>query len=377
VRNLTDDQLIAQTKEQLQKTKTSHGDFRRDMAGLLICGQEIVDRFKDQYTAEEKRLGKPTVREAFALVGQITYDLFRCWKSRYGYNVFPDHVKPLKLTDGEEVKVKGTDKVGVVDHVHVTNSKADVKYPDGKVVTEFLADLVKVKVKRTVRKVKVGDRFMFEDGKEYEYVGGGKFDLAKTLLKQKKQRAEAKRQVAKADLDATTTEEEKMANAEAARNAIDQIAVEKKTKKKVVHHCACGAETKRYLNCGRKRIYVCSDACMEKYVTPTPASHRLGCTNIGDKSVPTQHGFYWEFRKNPTVPYTVRDVNHPDLGILCECTSKTAANAMLHTYETDAAAADAQAAAYPISTRINHAANDDEACSAPVEVAQIQNRLFL
>jgi putative SOS response-associated peptidase YedK len=32
---------------------------------------------------------------------------------------------------------------------------------------------------------------------------------------------------------------------------------------------------------------------------------------------------------------------------------------------------------YPVSTRINHVANDDEACSAPVELAQIQNRLFL
>jgi putative SOS response-associated peptidase YedK len=31
---------------------------------------------------------------------------------------------------------------------------------------------------------------------------------------------------------------------------------------------------------------------------------------------------------------------------------------------------------YPISTRINHVANDDEACSAPVEVAQIQRGLF-
>ena len=31
---------------------------------------------------------------------------------------------------------------------------------------------------------------------------------------------------------------------------------------------------------------------------------------------------------------------------------------------------------YPISTRINRVANDDEACSAPVEVAQIQSRLF-
>jgi putative SOS response-associated peptidase YedK len=31
---------------------------------------------------------------------------------------------------------------------------------------------------------------------------------------------------------------------------------------------------------------------------------------------------------------------------------------------------------YPVSTRINHVANDDEACSAPVELAQIQNQLF-
>jgi putative SOS response-associated peptidase YedK len=31
---------------------------------------------------------------------------------------------------------------------------------------------------------------------------------------------------------------------------------------------------------------------------------------------------------------------------------------------------------YPISTRINHVANDDEECSRPVEFAEIQNRLF-
>ncbi len=29
-----------------------------------------------------------------------------------------------------------------------------------------------------------------------------------------------------------------------------------------------------------------------------------------------------------------------------------------------------------MSTRINHVANDDEECSAPVELAQIQDRLF-
>jgi hypothetical protein len=32
---------------------------------------------------------------------------------------------------------------------------------------------------------------------------------------------------------------------------------------------------------------------------------------------------------------------------------------------------------YPISTRINRVANDDEECSAPVELAQIQAGLFL
>ena len=31
---------------------------------------------------------------------------------------------------------------------------------------------------------------------------------------------------------------------------------------------------------------------------------------------------------------------------------------------------------YPMSTRINHVSNDDEECSAPVEIAQIQSRLF-
>jgi hypothetical protein len=31
---------------------------------------------------------------------------------------------------------------------------------------------------------------------------------------------------------------------------------------------------------------------------------------------------------------------------------------------------------YPVSTRINHVANDDEECSAPLELTQIQNRFF-
>jgi putative SOS response-associated peptidase YedK len=31
---------------------------------------------------------------------------------------------------------------------------------------------------------------------------------------------------------------------------------------------------------------------------------------------------------------------------------------------------------YPVSTRINQVANDDEACSAPVELTEIQTGLF-
>jgi putative SOS response-associated peptidase YedK len=31
---------------------------------------------------------------------------------------------------------------------------------------------------------------------------------------------------------------------------------------------------------------------------------------------------------------------------------------------------------YPVSTRINHVANDDEECSRPVEVAELQDGLF-
>jgi len=31
---------------------------------------------------------------------------------------------------------------------------------------------------------------------------------------------------------------------------------------------------------------------------------------------------------------------------------------------------------YPVSTRINRVANDDEECSRPVELAEIQNQLF-
>lgn len=48
----------------------------------------------------------------------------------------------------------------------------------------------------------------------------------------------------------------------------------------------------------------------------------------------------------------------------------TAASEMLKPYEAQFMRR------YPVSPRINHVANDDEKCSAPVEFAQIQNSLF-
>jgi putative SOS response-associated peptidase YedK len=32
---------------------------------------------------------------------------------------------------------------------------------------------------------------------------------------------------------------------------------------------------------------------------------------------------------------------------------------------------------YPVSSRVNHVANDDEGCSAPVDLTESQTRLFL
>jgi putative SOS response-associated peptidase YedK len=52
-------------------------------------------------------------------------------------------------------------------------------------------------------------------------------------------------------------------------------------------------------------------------------------------------------------------------------TNVSAASELLKPYDARAMRC------YPISTRINHVVNDDEDCSAPVELAEIQHRLFL
>lgn len=60
---------------------------------------------------------------------------------------------------------------------------------------------------------------------------------------------------------------------------------------------------------------------------------------IGDTSAPTGHGFFYEFRKHPSRPYAVRDMSHPDRGILYECKNKADAELKVSIYEREAAAA--------------------------------------
>jgi hypothetical protein len=67
-------------------------------------------------------------------------------------------------------------------------------------------------------------------------------------------------------------------------------------------------------------------------------------TKLGDKSEPTVHGFFYEFRIHPKLPYVVRDEKNPVLGILCECKSKQEAEMKIVTYEREAAAAETNTA---------------------------------
>jgi putative SOS response-associated peptidase YedK len=66
----------------------------------------------------------------------------------------------------------------------------------------------------------------------------------------------------------------------------------------------------------------------------------------------------------------ILDPDRYDLWLDPGMTDVSAASELLKPYEARLMRC------YPVSTRINHAANDDEECSAPVEVAEVQDRLF-
>ena len=66
----------------------------------------------------------------------------------------------------------------------------------------------------------------------------------------------------------------------------------------------------------------------------------------------------------------ILDPDSYDLWLDPGMNNAAAASEMLKPYDARAMKC------YPISTRINSVANDDEECSRPVEIANAQNRLF-
>ena len=82
-----------------------------------------------------------------------------------------------------------------------------------------------------------------------------------------------------------------------------------------------------------------------------------------------------------TTPNTVTSVVHDRMPVILDpdgydvwldpgMTKVEAAAELLKPYEAQ------RMRGFPISTRINHVANDDEECSRPVELSETQNRLF-
>jgi putative SOS response-associated peptidase YedK len=66
----------------------------------------------------------------------------------------------------------------------------------------------------------------------------------------------------------------------------------------------------------------------------------------------------------------ILDADSYDLWLDPEMQNVTAISELLKPYDARSMRC------YPVSTRINHVANDDAECSRPVEVAEVQDRLF-
>lgn len=77
--------------------------------------------------------------------------------------------------------------------------------------------------------------------------------------------------------------------------------------------------------------------------SPDPDADVVSTTKVGDKSEPTPHGFYYEFIQDEK-PYAVRDMNNPNLGILCKSKNKAEVELKVATYEREAKQAKAKAA---------------------------------
>jgi putative SOS response-associated peptidase YedK len=124
----------------------------------------------------------------------------------------------------------------------------------------------------------------------------------------------------------------------------------------------------------------------------TATSKQPYCFEVGDGELFAFAGI-WDRWKEPsggwiktcsiltTTPNTVTSPVHDRMPVILDPDSY---DLWLDPNMTDVDAASellkpcdaSQMRCYPVSTRINHVANDDAECSAPVELAQFQDRLF-
>jgi hypothetical protein len=96
---------------------------------------------------------------------------------------------------------------------------------------------------------------------------------------------------------------------------------------------------------------------------------RTTIAQINAKPVERQHVGTTHCSKYHT-PNEMFDTAHTVPACTGHCRNRAAASELLRPYDARFMRC------YPVSTRINHVANDDAACSAPVELAQIQGRVF-
>ena len=90
---LSDNDLLTALKKQRHITAASFQPFHRDLAALVVLYDAVVERFTAQGASGAARNGKPTLREAFTLIGW-NYDAARTMKRRFtlAHDPFPTTV---------------------------------------------------------------------------------------------------------------------------------------------------------------------------------------------------------------------------------------------------------------------------------------------
>jgi hypothetical protein len=259
-RKLDDNDLLTALKKQREIAAKSSFLFHRDVAQLVVIYDATVERYSAQGASGAARNGKPTLREAFTVIGW-NYDAARTMKRRFtlAHDPVPTHCAAPKLpqlTTGELVMVKDSQGVYVVaGNVDLTSGKVPV-VPQGdknaKPRSIDIDSLKKVTVPR--KKIKIGDLVIFadeEEGTVYRYSGDGKFVRTKTpsvaqtkaekaaiAQKTKQERLKKEDEKKRRNVEVTRRDLDKIANAKAA-----QVRVPKKAPAKAAIKPAANTKT--------------------------------------------------------------------------------------------------------------------------------------